>query len=281
MKKIGFVVLHYCAIDETYKCVDSIFNNLNTDLFHIVIVDNNSPDESGKLLKEHYKNYDNVTVINLEKNLGFSKGNNVGFKYLKNNIACDYIALLNNDVYFLQKNFLDIIEKEYKNSSFAVLGPKILLKNNSINPINEKLLSLSDYKKIRIKLIFHLILSYFNLENLYKKIRQSGNTSNSNFKTDNYLENIILHGCCLIFSPTYINKFDGLDEKTFLYAEEELLYLKLKNNNLKSVYLPQLEIFHNEDQSTNAVTKTKYKKNIFLYKNLLLANKVLIKEISK
>lgn len=280
MKKIGFVVLHYCAIDETYKCVDSIFNNLNTDLFHIVIVDNNSPDESGKLLKEHYKNYDNVTVINLEKNLGFSKGNNAGYKYLKNNIKCDYIALLNNDVYFLQKNFFDIIEDEYKKSRFAVLGPKIILRNNNINPINKNLLSLREYKKIRIKLFIHLLLSYFNLENMYKRIKKN-KISVKNTEVNNYLENIILHGCCLIFSKIYIDRFDGLDEKTFLYAEEELLYLKLKSNNLKSVYLPQLEIFHNEDQATNAVTKTKYKKNIFLYKNLLLANKVLIKEISK
>ena len=50
---------------------------------------------------------------------------------------------------------------------------------------------------------------------------------------------------------------------------------------MKSVYQPNLIVFHNEDQSTNAVTKTKRRKNIFLYKNLLLANKVIIKELRK
>lgn len=56
--KIVFVILHYLAIDETYKSVDSIEKKIDTDMYKIVIVDNASPDKSGALLKEHYKNDD-------------------------------------------------------------------------------------------------------------------------------------------------------------------------------------------------------------------------------
>ena len=61
--KIVFVILHYLAIDETYKSVDSIEKKIDTDMYKIVIVDNASPDKSGALLKEHYKYDDHVEVL--------------------------------------------------------------------------------------------------------------------------------------------------------------------------------------------------------------------------
>ena len=79
--KIVFVILHYLAIDETYKSVDSIEKKIDTDMYKIVIVDNASPDKSGALLKEHYKNDDHVEVLLNQENLGFARGNNVGFRY--------------------------------------------------------------------------------------------------------------------------------------------------------------------------------------------------------
>ena len=69
----------------------------------------------------------------------------------------------------------------------------------------------------------------------------------------------MLNGCCLIFSKEYIDKFSGIDDRTFLYYEEQLLYIRLKRNNLISVFNPKLEVLHNEGVSTNK--KTKNKKN--------------------
>ena len=124
--KIVFVILHYLAIDETYKSVDSIEKKIDTDMYKIVIVDNASPDKSGALLKEHYKNDDHVEVLLNQENLGFARGNNVGFRYAEKTWNPSYIVLMNNDVYLLDDDFLEKVEKEYKRSQFAVLGPMIL-----------------------------------------------------------------------------------------------------------------------------------------------------------
>ena len=139
MKKFGFVILHYGYIEDTIKCVSSIITNVDDSLYYIVIIDNCSPDGSGDTLEKKYENIDNVHIIKNKENLGFSGGNNIGFIYLKEKINCKFIILLNNDVYFTQKNFGTIIEEEYKVSKFAVMGPKILLKNNLINPLYKKL----------------------------------------------------------------------------------------------------------------------------------------------
>ena len=96
--KIVFVILHYLAIDETYKSVDSIEKKIDTDMYKIVIVDNASPDKSGALLKEHYKNDDHVEVLLNQENLGFARGNNVGFRCAEKTWNPSYIVLMNNDV---------------------------------------------------------------------------------------------------------------------------------------------------------------------------------------
>ena len=141
--KIVFVILHYLAIDETYKSVDSIEKKIDTDMYKIVIVDNASPDKSGALLKEHYKNDDHVEVLLNQENLGFARGNNVGFRYAEKTWNPSYIVLMNNDVYLLDDDFLEKVEKEYKRSQFAVLGPMILSADGrcDINPIRTNAMS--------------------------------------------------------------------------------------------------------------------------------------------
>lgn len=49
---------------------------------------------------------------------------------------------------------------------------------------------------------------------------------------------------------------------------------------MKTVYNPQIIIFHAEDASTNAITKKERKKRLFTYKNLIKSEKVLYKEVA-
>ena len=76
---VVFVILHYMAIDVTMKSVEYITENIDTNQYHIVIVDNASGNGSGEELKAFYLDRGDVTVLINEENLGFAKGNNVGF----------------------------------------------------------------------------------------------------------------------------------------------------------------------------------------------------------
>lgn len=133
----------------------------------------------------------------------------------------------------------------------------------------------------------NLFFSYIGLYQLYtntkkwiKKLLKRNIIQNLS-DVNTYYKNIILHGCCLIFSPIYIEKFNGLDERTFLYHEEELLFYRLQKNRMISVYNPKIEIFHAEDSATNAITVTDRKKRIFVYKNKIKSGKTLYYELKK
>lgn len=291
MKKYVFVILHYYTIEDTKKCIESIKEKSNNKNIEIVVVDNASPNNTGKELYNLYRQNDKIHVIINKENLGFARGNNVGFKYAKENLNADFIIMCNNDTYLLKDDFFTLIQEEYERSNFAVLGPKILLPNNKVNPIIQKLPDMKQLNKQLFMTRLEYITNLLYLNKLYKWLKKILKNilialklkSKSKVKDNENIryENIVLHGSFYIFSKKYIEKFEGLDDRTFLYREEELLALRLKNNNLKSVYNPEIEIFHNEDGATNAITKSDRKKKIFICKNQIKSTKILIEEMKK
>ena len=285
-----FLILHYYTIDDTIKCVNSILEKCNRYNYNIVIVDNGSKNNSGKELKKMYVDNKKIHVIINEKNLGFANGNNVGFKYIRDNLKTDFIIMCNNDTLLLQDNFLSLIEKEYKFSNFSVLGPKILLPNNKTNKVKLSIPNTKVLKKELFDYRLEYITSCICMHTIYKKIRLllkkaltvlriKKEVKNQIQDPNIRYKNIVLHGSFLIFSKVYIDMFEGIDDRTFLYKEEELLAIRLKKNNLINIYNPDIVIFHNEDSSTNAITKSNRKKIIFVSKNMIKSIKILLNEI--
>lgn len=278
---LAFVILHYVAINDTIECVDSVMEHNDKDRIHVIITDNASPDGSGEKLKQHYEDVPCVTVICNEKNLGFANGNNVGFRYAKENFDCKYIILSNNDIVIFRDNMLQSLDKEFEESGFAVWGPMILTKDGSYtsSPSRMKPMTkaqaedfLRDYENFLKFQNMHLRWLYI----LYRKyILKKGRKPK---RCDHYKKyyDVSIHGCFMVFSRKYIDRFDGLCNKTFMYGEEDILYQSLLNNNLKSVYDPSYAVYHKEDVSTDTVQKSGRKKREFYYKNLIDSTKILL-----
>ena len=89
-----FVILHYYTIEDTVNCVQSI-KEIETygNNVKIVIVDNASPNRTGKLIQEKYIDDPQIHVILSSENLGFANGNNLGFEYAKKQLKSDFIIL--------------------------------------------------------------------------------------------------------------------------------------------------------------------------------------------
>ena len=120
----AFVILHYRAIDTTRSCVRSI-RALAGDK-HIVIVDNASPDGTGKQLAEEFAASPDVTVLLHGKNDGFARGNNVGVRWVCAHLDADFTVVLNNDVEIPQHDFVPQIARIYAQHPFDLLGPDIV-----------------------------------------------------------------------------------------------------------------------------------------------------------
>ena len=280
MNKFAFVILHYNSIEDTCACVESIENNCRTYDFRIYVVDNASPNGTGKELFEKYKHNAQINVIMSEENKGFAKGNNLGISQAQIDGYADFIVVLNNDTKIIQQNFCEIIANEYEKSGFAVLGPTIYtpLGITNINPGRDHIVQGKELKIIKtfytrtLKFISNKnsLLLWLNQKKmgLWRRVQSMGKSKFA------YTENCLLHGCCLIFSKKYLDVMRGFDSRTFLYYEEEILYLHCMKRELKTVYNPDLKIWHKEDGATDSVFTSSTAKQIFVYENILKSIKV-------
>lgn len=271
MKKIVFVVLHYLTTDDTIECVTSIRQCCADSDYQIIIVDNASPNKSGKQLMEKYKQDKDVDLLILEKNLGFARGNNVGIAYAREKYNPKYIVTLNNDIVLLQKNTIELIENEFHESKFAVLGPMIYTADGKCNdnPGVDKPLSLHELEKKIDDYKRNCFLCRWKLRKIYAIWTELKNRTNkTSIKGDIHKQylyreyNIQLHGCFLCFSKEYFKHFNGFYPETFLYMEEDILFYLTRQKKLTTVYLPELKVFHKEDSSSNAAWKSSRKRDI-------------------
>lgn len=256
MSKIGFVILHYLSLDDTLECINSILCKIDTSDYCIVVIDNASPDGSGISLSNHFKKDEKVHIIQNQKNLGFSRGNNIGIDYARKRCGCDMVVVLNNDTCIIQDNFCKVIEAEFQDSHFAVLGPQVLdpKGNISSSPLDlEPDFSLETLKGIKNIWLKNWLKSLFYLENIHR-----GSNRQQNVKIDDKknqirtlrMEHVMLHGCCLVFSPEYFKHYAGFEELTFMYGEESILMMNCDRYNLLMVYNPKLQIYHKEAVAT-------------------------------
>lgn len=198
-QKIVFLILHYNVIAETIKSIETIKNHIEQCEYEIVVVDNHSLNGTGIQLKEKYENDKKIHVILNDKNLGFARGNNVGFKFAKYELKADYIVMMNNDTYITQSNFCELVKKEFDKSNFAVLGPKIILPDNKINYRAPYLKSIKEQKKRILKLQIKNILWKIHIYPILKKtktiLKRNKKENNKRKVYDRYdrMENIILH----------------------------------------------------------------------------------------
>lgn len=264
--KHAFVILHYIALEDTIECVNSIINNLsvpNNDEKYIIIVDNGSPNSSFEKLNEVFGEDRNIILIKSDENLGFARGNNLGFMYAKNKLAADFIIMINNDTIIYQNDFLEHINCLYKKYNFAVLGPNITTADGMHqNPFLPCKWTINRLRLTRLKQKIKYCLTLIGLDRLFLKEYELD-------RKESIKHDIIgasLHGACLIFSKNYINILNGLCDKTFLYMEEEMLDLYIKKYNLISVYSPTINIYHKEDVATKSAQKSSLKRKLNKYK---------------
>lgn len=288
MYKISFVILHYMSYDFTKECIESILGNIKYSNYNIILVDNNSTNDSFNRLKEKFGNINNIYFIKNDDNLGFAKGNNVGYKFAKYELKSDFIILLNNDTIIEQENFLDLIVEKYEKYNFYVLGPDIVTSDGiHQNPQRIKVISYKGILKDLMINLLKLILTYLYIDIVLDFIKhkiKAYNNINKSLECNNvyYIKDLInvqLHGACLIFSPAYVKEYEGLYNKTFMYGEEHILFYTMSKENKKTLYSPHLKIYHREKGSTSYKEKSNRKRR-FIFKNLVFSRLILLKYFS-
>jgi riboflavin kinase/FMN adenylyltransferase len=112
-------ILNYDGVDMLEAYLPSVLESSDTINFDILIIDNNSSDESVEYIKEWHPE---IEVLELGSNYGFAEGYNIGNK----NIKSKYTVLLNSDVKVTEGWLDGIITLMESNDKIGAVQPKIL-----------------------------------------------------------------------------------------------------------------------------------------------------------
>lgn len=118
------VIINYKTPELVCQALESLFNEINIESDKVVIVDNNSQDNSVNEITGFIslKGWDSwVTVVPSATNGGFSAGNNIGIQ----SANAEYYLLLNSDAYVRNNAIQSLFAVAEANPSVGIVGPKL------------------------------------------------------------------------------------------------------------------------------------------------------------
>lgn len=234
------VILNYNTYELTLKLISELNLNLDYKNYSILVVDNCSPNESVRFLKEKQSSLCYNLIVN-KTNAGFAAGNNVGIRYAINH-GFKYSWIINNDITLVDKKILrTLVTQAEANVNAACIGPKIMdLQGNLVPPFIERptrwsmTLGIASSKKRREKAVYHS-----------RKVYR-------------------VYGCCMLVNNSWMRKVGFMDERTFLYYEEDILAERLLGVGAYAYYCAEAEIVHLESMTVNTARGNKARKKCAL-----------------
>jgi hypothetical protein len=233
MIKLSIVILSYNTRDLTLECLKSIVSQYEKELekneLEVIVVDNNSSDDSIKSIKSYLSDLNfgkAIFLISSNENLGFGKGNNLGAKAAKGKS----LLFLNSDTEVLNKGFLTMADFLEKNSRVGILGGKL----ENIDGTAQKSCG-------RFYNLYNLLLMLLGFER-FGFLRSS---------PENIQKVDWVSGACLMIKSAVFEKISRFDEKIFMYAEDMEICYRAKKFGFLTYFYPNLSLKHKSLGSSN------------------------------
>ena len=237
-KKIGMVIVNYNDFEMTSR----LLNNVKEYkcLSHIVVVDNNSQDDSFVKLKEFESN--RITIIKNSRRQ-YSSGLNVGAKYLIKKVGECNIIFSNSDIIIKGEEDLKKLSSNI-NRDVVVVGPVvdehgILNRGWRMPTVNQEIL--------------------FNIPLLSRYFKKRFLNYNEEVYKDETTIVDVVSGCFFIVGSKFLSDNNYFDETTFLYYEEQIFAKKVKDKGKKELVNNEVVIIHDHsvsvDKSLNRLKK--------------------------
>ena len=222
MEKVGIILLNYCNYNLTIDCIGSIRQSTYQNN-EIIVVDNNSPDHSGKNLSQ----LEGIRFLQMEENLGFAAGNNRGIEVALSD-GCEYVMLLNNDTVIDPNMIETLISRANENT---VVVPKMY------------------YFDVegRKDILWYAggILKYKSSDGIHIGGKQEDSKQYSIGR-----EVTFATGCCMMIHRTILEKVGLLREEYFMYCEDTDYSIRLNKSNVRILYVPNAKLWHKVSSSS-------------------------------
>lgn len=243
---VSIILLNYKGSQDTIACLQSL-EKITYPNYRIVVVDNDSPDDSMERLSDHlqliapdkWNRFDSTdeaihnpaeqtkfTLLQTGYNGGYGHGNNVGIKYALKNSA-DYVLVLNNDT-VVDPNFLEpLMQMCEEDSSIGIASGQIFY----FDPSDTFWFNGGTFNKCTGKVV--------HIDYSKKNIGQKS-LENSTFIT----------GCMWLIPKKVFEDIGFINEEYFMYVEDIEFCKRVLDAGYKLQVSSQSHIYHKVGSSS-------------------------------
>ena len=237
---VSIIIVNFNTKKLLFDCISSVIKQTININYEIIVVDNNSQDDSVNELKNVFPN---VKLIALKENIGFGRANNEGIKLATGK----YIFCLNPDTVVVNNAVKILFDFMEQHNNCGACGGNLYDKDM------KKCYSFGYGDDIISLLLRKTPLKYlFWCE--YKKIK---NYEKSKDKTKLWEVNSIT-GADLMLRKSVLDEVGCFNPKFFMYFEETELETRIRRKGYKIYFVPESKIQHLEDKHRNNKRKTNY-----------------------
>ena len=223
---VSILIPNYNHVEELSVCINSILEKSTYENYEIIIIENNSDDETFKYydtLKTNPKI--KVVVYKPEAGFNYSAINNFGAKYANG----DYLLLLNNDVEVIAPDWIEEMLMFCQRSDVGAVGAKLYYPDDTIQHAG-------------------VILGVLTLAGHAFKNQPRG--SNGYFGRASYQQDLsACTAACLMVKKSVFEDIGGFDEKFAVAFNDIDLCMKIRKKDLLIVFTPYAELYHYESKS--------------------------------
>ncbi|NMA31589.1 MAG: glycosyltransferase family 2 protein [Candidatus Methanofastidiosa archaeon] len=236
----------------TKECVDSLLKFSNE--LNILIIDNGSTDSSFNELENEYKFEKKVKLIETGSNLGYAKGNNYAFKYIRKNFTdIKYVIVMNPDIVIDKKETIvalyDFLES---NDDYSIVSCQTIF-NDTWRGFLDYGWKYPSNKNLYWAGTFIGKLFIEDMNERYSCINVSEETLATTVD--------VVSGCFFMAKLEDLEQVELFDNRTFLYYEENILSRKLSSIDKKEAILLNRFVYHNHQSKDKNLVD--YKKRLF------------------
>ncbi|MFV0606805.1 MAG: glycosyltransferase family 2 protein [Niabella sp.] len=202
---LSVIIVNYKTAQLVIECINSVYAQTKQHSFEVIVVDNDSCDNSKDLI---LKAHPQVQWVDMGYNSGFARANNAGIKIAQG----EYILLLNGDTVVLDAALDKTINLMKADATMAACGVQLLNTDGTTQ--------ISGAHTVKGGLNILLTIPYLgNVVRYWGYKLQSKVPSIQNVKETKVAVDWII-GAFIMVRKKVLDKAGLLDEDFFMYAEE-------------------------------------------------------------
>tara|TARA_R110000796_G_scaffold212669_1_gene328808 strand:+ start:489 stop:1589 length:1101 start_codon:yes stop_codon:yes gene_type:complete len=222
--KLSVIILNYNVryfLELCLKSVEAAISNIEAE---IIVVDNNSQDDSCAMVKQLFPS---IRLIENNENSGFSKGNNIGVAQAKG----EYLCILNPDTVVAEDTFVKLLKFSDSKTNLGIIGCQLIDGKGKFLPESKRNVPTP---KVSLKKVLGHTKGYYA----------------NHIKTENTGKVDILVGAFMWLKKEVYDIVGGFDEAYFMYGEDIDLSYKIVKAGFDNYYFGETSVIHFKGEST-------------------------------